>query len=409
MREQKGRVFHSYNSWFVRYYDDVLGPDGQAKRIRVCKKLDVEHGGEYRTRRSVQPFVDAILKPINSGKLDVRSTMLVSEFGDRVYLPQHVEGELRAATQKQYRDTWNNHIKPYLGNLTLRDFRTSDAKRILNRAAEGGLGRSSLRHIKAFLRGVFSMALEDEILDGVNPVREVRMPRTTRPKAQHAYTLSEITAMLAVLPEPAWTAVVTAAFSGLSKGELRGLQWGDLEGNKLTVNRVVWNSVTNDPKTDNRQAPVPVVKQLAEALEAHRLRMGKLAQPTLPIFQAGNGKPLDLHNLANRIIKPALSRCAVCRRPEAKHKPEAHLFERDSSLPRWHGWHAFRRGLATNLHELGTPDKEIQGILRHSDVRLTQNIYIKSLDESRESAMDALSAKLEMGNAWATSGQRKPN
>ena len=68
-----------------------------------------------------------------------------------------------------------------------------------------------------------------------------------------------------------------------------------------------------------------------------------------------------------------------------------HIFKRDNSLPQWHGWHAFRRGLATNLHELGTDDKEIQAILRHSDVRLTQNIYIQSVDESQVDAMDALS------------------
>jgi integrase len=198
-------------------------------------------------------------------------------------------------------------------------------------------------------------------------------------------------AMLAVLPEPAWTAVTTAAFSGLSKGELRGLQWADFTGTKLTVNRVVWNSVTNDPKTDNRQAPVAVVKQLADALEMHRVRMGKLAQPNLPIFQAGNGRPLNLDNLARGVIVPALSLCAVCRKREDEHKPEGHMFKRDEKMPRWHGWHAFRRGLATNLHELGTDDKEIQAILRHSDVRLTQNIYIQSVDESQVDAMDTLS------------------
>jgi len=35
---------------------------------------------------------------------------------------------------------------------------------------------------------------------------------------------------------------------------------------------------------------------------------------------------------------------------------------------RWHGWHAFRRGLATNLHRLGVSDKIVQKILRHSGV-----------------------------------------
>ena len=36
--------------------------------------------------------------------------------------------------------------------------------------------------------------------------------------------------MLAVLPEPARTIVLTAAFSGLLKSELRGLTWGSYNG-----------------------------------------------------------------------------------------------------------------------------------------------------------------------------------
>ena len=52
-------------------------------------------------------------------------------------------------------------------------------------------------------------------------------------------------------------------------------------------------------------------------------------------------------------------------------------------LPQWHGWHAFRRGLATNLHALGVDDKTIQTILRHSHVGLTMNVYVKSVSESQ--------------------------
>ena len=71
----------------------------------------------------------------------------------------------------------------------------------------------------------------------------------------------------------------------------------------------------------------------------YKLRMGKLAQPNLPIFQARNGQPLNLDNLARRVIVPALSRCAVCQKQEDEHKPEGHVFERGRVLPRWHGWH----------------------------------------------------------------------
>jgi len=147
-------------------------------------------------------------------------------------------------------------------------------------------------------------------------------------------------------------------------------------------------------------APIPVVKRLGDALEAHKPRMGQLAVG--PIFQAGNGKPLNLDNLERRSIMPALSRCAVCRKQEDEHKPEAHVYQRDNSLPRWNGSHAFRRGLATNLHALGVDDQTSQAILRHSNVGLTMNVYVKSVSESQVSAMDALSEKLGTSTELAT-------
>jgi integrase len=400
MKQQKGYVIHRHGSWFVRYYDT----DASGKRIQRCDKLKVSYGGEYKTRRSVQPFVDEILAPINSGLLNPQATMTVVEFVDTVYIPEYVEKKLRPASLKQYRDIWQNHLKNRMGKLTLRSFRTVHGEQMLaDIAAKAKLGRSSLRHCKAFLSGAFKQAKRLGILDGLNPIQDVSIPRVPEPEEDtYAYSLSEINAMLTVLPEPAWTVVQTATWTGFRKSELRGLTWASFDGRELRVERSVWNSTINEPKTKRSRAPIPVVKRLAEALEAHRLRGGILAQPGLPIFQAGNGKPLNLDNLVRRVIAPALSRCADCRQPEAEHKAEGHLFKRDISLPEWHGWHAFRRGLATNLHAIGTPDKDIQAILRHSTIGLTQNVYIKSVNESQVSAMDSLSEKFGIWNANGT-------
>jgi integrase len=64
-----------------------------------------------------------------------------------------------------------------------------------------------------------------------------------------------------------------------------------------------------------------------------------------------------LDNLADRILKP--------------------IFKANGL--KWKGWHAYRRGLATNLHELGVPDIVIQAILRHEDIRTIQRSYIKTV------------------------------
>jgi hypothetical protein len=122
---------------------------------------------------------------------------------------------------------------------------------------------------------------------------------------------------------------------------------------------------------------------------------------------------MDLGNLLNRSILPALNRCAVCGKPkEACCKPRGkgenespeHEFERDKMLPDWHGWHAARRGLGTNLYRLGVPEKTIQAILRHANVSTTNTYYIKSAAEDTRIAMAKLE-KLVIGNAEATTSQ----
>jgi hypothetical protein len=71
----------------------------------------------------------------------------------------------------------------------------------------------------------------------------------------------------------------------------------------------------------------------------------------------------------------------------------------------------FRRGLATNLHALRVDDKTIQVILRHSNIGLAMNVYVKSLAESGINAMDLLGAALpkETCNNLAPNGNTRPN
>ena len=176
--------------------------------------------------------------------------------------------------------------------------------------------------------------------------------------------------MVAGLPEPAATIVLTAAFTGLRRGEIRGMTWENLEsGDPLSFYRVsqsIWKGIVTEPKTAKSKAPVPIIGLLARRLEEHRTRCG---YPTSgAMFINTVGKPLNLNELYRRIIKDIF---AAARIP-------------------WHGWHAFRRGLATNLHRLGVDDKTIQAILRHCNVAVTQNVYIKTVSADSVAAMQHL-------------------
>ena len=253
----------------------------------------------------------------------------------------------------------------------------------------GNLSRNSLRHIKSVISGLFTLAKQLDYFEGENPARDTAInPRAAEPQETYVYTLDEVQTILALLPEPAATAFAVAAFMGLRHGEIQGLLWENYHDDEIYVSRSIWNGHITEPKTRKGRAPIPVIRQLAERLEMHRLRSGN--PQCGPIFRNGAGKPLNMNNLLARVILPVLNHCEVCRKTESEHGYD-HAYNRDARLPEWHGWHAARRGLGSNLYRLGVPDMVIQRILRHANVSTTATYYIKTAADDVRNAM----AKLE--------------
>jgi integrase len=161
-----------------------------------------------------------------------------------------------------------------------------------------------------------------------------------------------------------------AGFTGLSKSEIQGLECPDYTGEQVSVNSSWWQGHRQPPKTKKRKAPVPVIEPLARKIDSYRLSIGNLTSGPMFPSDVYRGKPRDLNNLARRVIRPALERAGID----------------------WYGWHAFRRGLGTNLNRLGVNGKTIQAILRHSDIGTTMNNYVKAIPEDSQKAMRQLEA-----------------
>jgi integrase len=107
--------------------------------------------------------------------------------------------------------------------------------------------------------------------------------------------------------------------------------------------------------------------------------------------------PLSLANLARRVIKPAIETCVKCEKSRAKHKKESHPFELDTHKLTWRGWHAFRRGLASNLYSMGVQPKTIRAILRHSDIGTTLGYYVQTPDEETREALQRIEDAFPFG------------
>jgi len=368
---QKGHLYEDHDAWYVQYRQRISQADGSSQLKRVSKYLG--RSNDFSNIFEVEQCRESFIQTVNRDRLSANSRITLTAFVEGAYLPWTKE-ERRASTSKGHEKIWINYLRNRVGELRLREFRTVDASRMLRAIAkERDLTKTTLQHIKSVLSTIFTFAKNDGAFDGANPVDGVLIPWDARePGETHAYDLSQVLQMLDRLPLLVIKSLVaTAAFAGLRLGELRGLEWTDYTGTELAINRSIWRSVVNPPKTRASRNSVPVIPALAEILGEYRRSVGN--PETGVVFHSGNRLPINADKVGRRVIRSTLKAIR---------------------LP-WYGWHAFRRGLASNLYAMGAPDKVVQRILRHSKPHVTKEHYIKVFDRTMVEAVERMQAQIE--------------
>jgi integrase len=369
---QKGSIVRVGNCWMLRYYEPVI-ENGRTVKKQKTKKLNPKSNRED----DVRAAADLILAPINAQTTAPESRLELGTFLEHVFLP-YVKEKKRPSTYMSYRQCWYL-IQPHTNGLELREIRTSEIDELLL-AATGDKQRAHTTHrnLKNFLSSAFRVGIRKNFITS-NPVRDAEIPRGLPAGPKHNYSLEEIQKMMAVLPEPGRTIVIVAAFTGLRKQEIKGLRWEDFKGNELHVQRSVYGRHVQETKTLASKAPVPVLPIVRTALEEHRKRT-----PDMGFIFTGmtSHKPLRIENLFRRDLRPVLVK---------------------NKIP-WKGWHAFRRGLGTNLNTLGVDPKTIQAILRHSELSTTMEIYVQPVPKESHAAMKKLERAFKAAKAKRGAG-----
>jgi integrase len=167
-----------------------------------------------------------------------------------------------------------------------------------------------------------------------------------------------------------------AVYTGLRRGELFGLQWGDVDwgngtdGGRLWIRRSIYHGATTSPKTPNSVRIVDVPQRTLNELAMYRMGFPPVGEGF--IFRTAAGTPMDGDNWTKRAFLPIVEKAKLRRI----------------------GLHTLRHTYASLLINAGESIKYVSKQMGHASIQITGDLYAHLFRETSLAAMRRLGEQI---------------
>jgi integrase len=357
----------------------LFHPDDPTKEIwHTCatKKEAIAYEAAERTARSGNTWIDQ-----RHGK---------KLFGDVADAWLEKNPAKRANTYATDESTVRVHLKTALPGR-IGSYTKADIQRVVDTWKLTAKPRT-VRRQYAVLRAIFNFAVDSEWL-AKSPCRGIDLPPVT---STRRYQLSDddVDAIACAIDPQYRPMVWIGAVLGLRWSEVAGLRVKALDFFARTITITEGGTVirdgkgrpmVSDPKGAASAATLPVPAILMEILSEHLAAKGVNASDgDRLLFDTLEGGPLDYNHWRDRVWLPAV-KAAGCQGA---------------------GFHDLRRANATALVRDKIDIRTAQSVLRHSDSRLTLNLYAQVQEEAQREATDRMASRF-LRPGVSSSSQRR--
>jgi integrase len=231
------------------------------------------------------------------------------------------------------------------------------------------------------MRAIFAEAVEQDFLPK-DPARSIKVPSELKETDKTTLTWDQLRAALSRLPLRDWIVLKLDMSNALRPGELFGLRWScfDPELCQIEIKETAYKGKIRPwGKTKGSLTKIPIAKQLAEELQAWREQCREEEQhkrkwhgptadsPEAFIFPGRNGGFIDSSNYRNRVL---------------------HKLAKELGLSKL-TFQVIRRTMATLAKDMGHV-KDIQGMMRHSRLATTTDVYMQSLEDGVRTTVNSI-------------------
>ncbi len=312
-RAPSGHVFRVERKRGPAWYAKYRLPDGRQVQRRLGPAW-TERGrppAGYFTKRLAEYWLRDALDQARRGTLagQVRTGATFADAAAEWLRYVEHDRQRKPSTVEGYRVIVRSMLLPAFGEQRLEDVTTPMIESWLTR-----VDKAASTRLKALvlMHGIFVRARKVYGLM-VNPVADVEKPSQQRSGDIEVFSPEEVMALVrAAASEQDAAIYLTAAFTGLRRGELVALRWRDVDfaSHTLRVRASFAAGHETTPKSGKVRS-VPLAPQVAEALAKLGQRKHGVGEDDL-VFPGSSGDHLDARALARR-YETALKRAGLRR------------------------------------------------------------------------------------------------
>jgi len=272
----------------------------------------------------------------------------------------------------------DHYVRDYLikrfGQQIAEDIKPLEIQKWLKSLNEtGGLAWTTIAKMRGLMHRIYKVGILHELV-AKNPVVHVE----TRSKSTYRaiiITPTQTLAILKFLPSPLhYTLVLTCAATALRSSEILALRWADVHWHeaRIQISKRWAKGEDGETKTDVSDGYVPLHSLLAGHLRAWQCQTPHANETdfVFPSFRAKGRKPLCSSVFVADYLRPAAKKAGV-------HIEDGQRF----------GLHNFRHSLSNWLvNKAKVEPKTVQGILRHSKIQTTLDLYTQEDNDEKRAA-----------------------
>ncbi len=258
------------------------------------------------------------------------------------FMKTYAKANNKPSEQRAKRNILDVWLLPRFRTAKLHEIRMREVEGLKAEMLEQKKSAKRVNNTLTVLGRMLRYATELELLDTVPRIRLVKVP----PSKFDFLDFDELPRLLeaAKSDHEMLAAILCAADAGLRVGEIKGLEWGDLDlkVGVLSVRRSLHRGELTSPKS-GRERTLPMTERVRDALKKLKHLRGDV------VFCKLDGERYTRHELDWRLRK-------VYRKAQL----------------RWLGWHALRHTFCSHLAMRGAPPRAIQELAGHSSLSITQ-------------------------------------